>query len=80
MYPAWRVLPKQDHDDRTGILRFNLVGVKNETPISLIRRGVDLFEDKLDQKVFEIERKRLPSRASGLSTVFVNGGSDRILE
>ena len=64
LYAASRVIEKSDHNQRAGIVRFKLVGVKNETPSSLIRRGVDLFEGKLDQKVFEIERAvLLPKRA-----------------
>jgi 2-methylfumaryl-CoA hydratase len=64
LYAASRVIEKSDHSQRAGIVRFKLVGVKNETPGSLIRRGVDLFEGKLDQKVFEIERAvLLPKRA-----------------
>jgi 2-methylfumaryl-CoA hydratase len=64
LYAASRVIEKSDHNQRAGIVRFKLVGVKNETPNSLIRRGVDLFEGKLDQKVFEIERAvLLPKRA-----------------
>jgi 2-methylfumaryl-CoA hydratase len=59
LYAASRVIEKSDHTQRAGIVRFKLVGVKNETPSSLIRRGVDLFDGKLDQKVFEIEREVL---------------------
>ena len=59
LYAASRVIEKQERDDRTGIVRFKLVGVKNEAPTGLIGRGVDLFEDKLDQRVFEIERSVL---------------------
>jgi len=64
LYAASRVIEKSYHNQRAGIVRFKLVGVKNETPSGLIRRGVDLFEGKLDQKVFEIERAvLLPKRA-----------------
>lgn len=64
LYAASRVIEKSDHNQRAGIVRFKLVGVKNETPSSLILRGVDLFEGKLDQKVLEIERAvLLPKRA-----------------
>ena len=64
LYAASRVIEKSDHNQRAGIVRFKLVGVKNETPSSLLRRGVDPFEGKLDQKVFEIERAvLLPKRA-----------------
>ncbi len=64
LYAASRVIEKSDYNPHAGIVRFKLVGVKNETPGSLIRRGVDLFEGKLDQKVFEIELAvLLPKRA-----------------
>ena len=56
LYAASRVIEKQDRDEQTGIVGFNLVGVKNETPVALIERGINLFEDKFEQKVFEIER------------------------
>jgi 2-methylfumaryl-CoA hydratase len=59
LYAASRVLEKRDYNAQAGIVRFKLVGIKNETPVNLIRGGVDLFEDKFDQKVFEIERKVL---------------------
>lgn len=39
-----------------GIIRFAL-RVRNETPARLARAGVDLFEPKLNQKDFEIERE-----------------------
>ncbi|HXU38989.1 MAG TPA: MaoC family dehydratase [Blastocatellia bacterium] len=63
LYAASRVIEKQERDEQTGIVRFKLVGVKNEAPIELIRRGVDLFEGKFDQKVFEIERAMLLHRS-----------------
>ena len=56
IYAASRVLEKHGHNERAGIVRFKLVGVKNDTPIILIRQGIDLFEGRFDQKVFEIER------------------------
>jgi 2-methylfumaryl-CoA hydratase len=65
LYAASRVIEKQERDEQNGIVRFKLVGVKNETPAVLIGRGIDLFEDKFDQKVFEIERAMLlPTRSS----------------
>lgn len=64
LYAASRVVEKRDHNQQAGIVRFKLIAVKNETPSSLIRRGVDLFEGKFDQRVFEIERAvLLPKRA-----------------
>jgi 2-methylfumaryl-CoA hydratase len=59
LYAASRVIEKREYNDRAGVVLFALVGVKNETPSSLIRRGVNLFENKFDQKVFEIEREVL---------------------
>jgi 2-methylfumaryl-CoA hydratase len=67
LYAASRVIEKQNRDERTGIVRFKLVGVKNEAPISLSRRGIDLFEGRFDQKVFEIERAVLLPKASSAS-------------
>ena len=56
LYAASRVLEKRAHNSQSGIVRFKLVGVKNETPDNLMQRGVDVFDGKFDQKVFEIER------------------------
>lgn len=56
LYAASRVIEKRDYNERAGIVRFKLVGVKNGRPSALISEGVDLFEDKFKQKVFEIER------------------------
>jgi 2-methylfumaryl-CoA hydratase len=65
LYAASRVIEKRDHSAEAGIVRFKLAGVKNDTPSSLLRRGVDLFQEKFDQKVFEIEREvLLPNKAS----------------
>ena len=63
LYAASRVLEKREHNDRAGIVKFHLVGVKNETPSALLSEGVDLFEAKHEKKVFEIERSvLLPKR------------------
>lgn len=59
LYAASRVIDKQECDGRTGIVRFKLVGMKNETPNSLVSKGIDLFEDGLRQRIFEIERAAL---------------------
>jgi 2-methylfumaryl-CoA hydratase len=59
LYAASRVLEKRKQNDHSGIVRFKLVGVKNDTPASLVQRGIDLFDGKFDQKVFEIEREVL---------------------
>ena len=66
IYAASRVIEKRDHNDRAGVVRFQLVGVKNERPSALMNRGLDLFEGKFEQKVFEIERSvLLPKRTIG---------------
>ena len=62
LYAASRVIEKQERDERTGIVRFRIVGVKNERPATLKSAGMDLFESKFDQKVFEIERSILLPR------------------
>ena len=66
LYAASRVIEKQERDERTGIVRFKLIGMKNEAPAAFIGRGVDPFEDKLDKRVFEIERAMLLPRRSSL--------------
>ena len=63
LYAASRVLEKLDRNSQTGLVRFKLVGVKNERPATLLDRGLDLFDGKFEQKVFEIERAiLLPKR------------------
>ncbi len=63
IYAASRVIEKRDHNERAGIVKFHLVGIKNQTPAELISAGADLFADKVEQKVFEIERAvLLPKR------------------
>lgn len=59
LYAASRVIEKRDHNQQAGIVRFKLVGVRNQAPASLLRRGVELFEGKFDQKAFEIDREVL---------------------
>src|SRR5436305_1860089 len=64
LYAASRVLERREHNERAGIVKFHLVGVKNQRPAALIKDGFDLFADKFDEKVFEIERTvLLPKRA-----------------
>jgi 2-methylfumaryl-CoA hydratase len=65
LYAASRVIEKREYNDRAGVVLFDLVAVKNETPSTLIRRGVNLFESKFDQKVFEIEREVLLPKGLG---------------
>lgn len=59
LYSASRVLEKRKHNARLGVIRFKLVGVKNEPPAGLLESGVDVFDGKFNQKVFEIEREVL---------------------
>jgi 2-methylfumaryl-CoA hydratase len=59
LYAASQVLDKRELTTRAGIVRFKLVGVKNESPANLVRNGFDLFEEKFDKKVLEIEREVL---------------------
>jgi len=59
LYAASQVLDKREHSPQAGIVRFKLLGLKNEAPGSLLGRGIDLFQGKFEQKVFEIERDLL---------------------
>lgn len=63
LYAASRVIEKREYDQLSGVVCFKLVALKNQTPWSLFNQGADLFDSKLDAKVFEIERKiLLPKR------------------
>ncbi len=65
LYAASRVIEKRDYNELSGVIRFNLVGVKNERPARIIDKGADLFKDAFEQKVFEIERAvLLPKRSA----------------
>lgn len=65
LYAASRVIETHERDEQSGIVRFKLVGVKNEKPASLLAAGLDLFDGRFDQKVFEIERSiLLPTRGA----------------
>ncbi|HSE98741.1 MAG TPA: MaoC family dehydratase [Blastocatellia bacterium] len=66
LYAASRVMEKVEYNEKAGVVRFHLVGVKNEIPSRLIGSGVNLFEDRFEQKVFEIERALLLPRHSSL--------------
>ena len=55
LYAASKVIEKSGYNKQAGIVRFKLVGVKNERPAALVTVGLDLFNGKLTQKVFEIE-------------------------
>jgi 2-methylfumaryl-CoA hydratase len=68
LFAASQVLQKRDHNEQAGIIKFHLVGVKNEKPATLMQAGIDLFKDKFAQKVFEIEREVLLPRRSVLKT------------
>lgn len=66
LYAASRVVGKHDYNEQAGVVRFHLVGIKNEKPATLVAAGKDLFEGKFEQKVFEIERAvLLPKRVVG---------------
>ncbi len=67
LYAASRVLEKRDYNERSGIVRFHLVAVKNEKPAEIMRAGVDLFDGRFEQKVFEIERSVLLPLKSALA-------------
>jgi 2-methylfumaryl-CoA hydratase len=68
IYAASRVIETQSRDEQTGVIRFKLIGVKNERPATLLAAGLDLFDGRFDQKVFEIERTiLLPKRVAILS-------------
>ncbi len=56
LYAASLVIEKKERDTRSGIVQFKLVGVKNQQPATLLAAGLDLFEGRFDQKIFEIER------------------------
>jgi 2-methylfumaryl-CoA hydratase len=65
LYAASRVVEKSDHNYATGTVSFRLIGVKNERPASLLGSGVDLFADRHELKVFEIDRTvLLPKRGT----------------
>lgn len=67
LFAASRVLQTRDHNEQAGIVKFHLVGVKNEKPATLVQAGIDLFKDKFAQKVFEIEREVLLPKRSALT-------------
>lgn len=63
LFAASRVIEKREYSERAGIVRFHLIGIKNEEPYSLIETGFELFDGKPNQKIFEIERDLLLPRA-----------------
>jgi 2-methylfumaryl-CoA hydratase len=66
LYAASRVVGKHDYNEQAGVVRFHLVGIKNERPATLAAAGKDLFGGRFEQKVFEIERAiLLPKRVAG---------------
>jgi 2-methylfumaryl-CoA hydratase len=65
LYAASRVIEKREHSDCAGIVRFKLIGVKNQPPRSLMHQGTDLFGASFEQRVFEIDRHiLLPKKQS----------------
>ena len=64
LYAASRVVEKHDFNSRAGIVRFHLIGIKNDHPSTLTAAGAELFDAKEEKKVFEIERSvLLPKRS-----------------
>lgn len=63
LFAVSKVIEKREHNERAGIVRFHLVGIKNESPYSLMETGFELFDGKPSQKVFEIERDLLLPRS-----------------
>lgn len=63
LFAASKVIGKREYSDRAGIVRFHLIGIKNDEPYSLMETGFELFDGKPAQKVFEIERDVLLPRA-----------------
>ena len=47
-------MEKREHNELAGIVRFHLVGIKNERPSALLSAGVDLFEAKHEKKVLQL--------------------------
>jgi 2-methylfumaryl-CoA hydratase len=66
LYAASKVIEKQERDNRTGIIRFKLVGIKNKGLATLLAAGLDLFEGRFDQKVFETGRAILLPKSSSV--------------
>lgn len=65
LFAASKVLEKREYNERSGVVKFHLVGVKNEKPAALMQAGVEIFTDNYPQKVFEIEREcLLPKRSA----------------
>jgi 2-methylfumaryl-CoA hydratase len=65
LYAASRVIEKREYNEQAGTVRFKLVGVKNDRPATLVAAGLDLFDGKFEQKIFEIERTvLLPNRTA----------------
>jgi 2-methylfumaryl-CoA hydratase len=63
LYAASRVLECREYNERAGIVSFQLIGLKNEKPLTLLSSGVNPFDEKHEKKVFEIERRiLLPKR------------------
>lgn len=66
LFAASQVLEKRPHNEQTGVVKFHLVGVKNQKPAALRQAGVNLFKDQFAEKVFEIEREILLPKRSAL--------------
>lgn len=66
LFAASQVLQTREHNEQAGIVKFHLVGMKNQKPAALLQTGLDLFQDKFAQKVFEVEREVLLPKRSAL--------------
>lgn len=63
LYAASLVTGRRDFNLQAGVVSFRLIGVRNRTPGELQDEGVDLFEGRHPDKVFEIDRQiLLPKR------------------
>jgi 2-methylfumaryl-CoA hydratase len=67
LYAASKIVGTQDYNERAGIVRFHLIGVKNDAPAHLFDGEQDPFLAKSEKKVFEIERAVLLPKRSFLS-------------
>lgn len=65
LYAASRVIEKRDLNRDAGLVRFQLVGLKNLPPARLVEQRADLFGARVEQKVFDIERTLLLPKTTG---------------
>jgi 2-methylfumaryl-CoA hydratase len=70
LFAASQVLERRDYNEQSGIVKFHLIGVKNEKPDALMQAGIDVFKDNFAPKVFEIEREVLLPKQSAVKSGF----------